>query len=225
MKLFFWLSLVSLVGCATHIAPYRAKKRNFKAGSYAKRPVASAGSLYALGSAGFFEEILATRVGDTLVIRIDEAESATRDATSKLSKKNSDEFGIPGAMGLMAALATAVPSIDPAKLLSSTTDSAFSGSGKVVRKGRLSATLPVRVKQVLPNGDLYVEGTKIVMVGNEEHHLYVSGIVRPADILADNSVMSSRVADAEMEYSGRGDVSDQQRPGWLSRFLRNVWPM
>ena len=80
------------------------------------------------------------------------------------------------------------------------------------------------MKRVLRNGDLFVEGTKIVMVDNEEHHLYVSGVVRQADILADNSVLSSRVADAEIEYAGRGDVSDQQRPGWLSRILTAIWP-
>ncbi len=62
------------------------------------------------------------------------------------------------------------------------------------------------------------------MVDNEEHHIYVSGIVRPADVAEDNSVPSSRVGDAEIEYSGRGDVSDQQRQGWLSRTLGKIWP-
>ena len=98
------------------------------------------------------------------------------------------------------------------------------GSGKIARKGTLSATLPVRVKQELGNGDLYVEGTKVVMVGEEEHHIYLSGIVRTADIADDNTVPSSRIADAEIEYTGRGDVSDQQRRSWGSRLLARVWP-
>ena len=76
----------------------------------------------------------------------------------------------------------------------------------------------------MPNGDLYVEGSKVVMVGNEEHHIYVSGIVMSMDIDADNSVASSRIADAEIEYTGRGDISDQQRQGWLSRTMGKVWP-
>ena len=92
------------------------------------------------------------------------------------------------------------------------------------REGRLEAILPVRVRQILPNGDLYVEGNKVVQVGAESHHLYISGIVRPSDVRTDNSVPSSRVADAQIAYAGSGDVSDQQRPGWLTRQLNRVWP-
>jgi flagellar L-ring protein precursor FlgH len=76
----------------------------------------------------------------------------------------------------------------------------------------------------MPNSDLYVEGTKVVLVDDEEHHLYVSGLIRQADVKADGTVSSSQVADAEIEYTGRGDVSDQQRPGWLSRILGAIWP-
>jgi flagellar L-ring protein precursor FlgH len=127
-------------------------------------------------------------------------------------------------VGLLAALTSKYPDIDPAQLFATESEMSFSGSGKVVRRGTLSATLPVRVKQELGNGDLYVEGTKVVMVGDEEHHIYLSGIVRTADIADDNTVPSSRIADAEIEYTGRGDVSDQQRRGWGSRLLARIWP-
>jgi len=203
------LALLS-TGCAGHIAPYKAKKRHFDPGVYGRQPTASAGSLYAAGSAGLFEDRVGSRIGDMLLIRIDERESALRDATAKL--------------GLLAALATAHPGLDPAALLGTQSSSQFDGSGKLERKGQLNATLPVRVAQVLPNGDFFVEGTKVVMVDNEEHHIYVSGIVRAADVAEDNSVPSSRVGDAEIEYSGRGDVSDQQQAGWLSRTLGKIWP-
>ena len=76
----------------------------------------------------------------------------------------------------------------------------------------------------MPNGDLFVEGTNVVMVSNEEHHLYVSGVVRQVDILANNTIPSSRIANAEIEYIGRGDVNDQQRPGWGARALTRGAP-
>jgi flagellar L-ring protein precursor FlgH len=219
------LALATLAsGCASHIAPYKPKKRHFDPGSYGPQPASAPGSLYASGNAGMFEDRVATRIGDMLVIRIDERESALRDATSKLEKKNQTEYGVPASLGLLTALQAKHPDLDPAKLFGSNSDSKFNGSGKLEREGRLNATLPVRVRQILPNGDFFVEGTKVVMVDAEEHHIYVSGVVRAADIAEDNSVPSSRVGDAEIEYAGRGDVSDQQRQGWFSRVLGKIWP-
>ena len=112
--------------------------------------------------------------------------------------------------------------LNPLKFTGS--DQKFTGAGQVQRQGTVTATLPVRVVQILPSGDLFVEGTKVVMVGEEEHHIYVSGIVRRVDIADDDSVPSSRIADAEIEYTGRGDISDTQRRGWLSRTLSKLWP-
>ena len=224
MKLITATAVLFCFGCTSHIAPYRPKKRSFKPGKYAERPVVAAGSLYAAGNHGLFEDAVANRIGDTLVIRIDERENATRDASTKLTKKDKTNRAVPNALGLMAALQAKVPNLDPTKLFATESDSDFSGNGSISRKGRLTATLPVRVRQVLPNGDLYVEGTKVVMVGAEEHHIYVSGVVRRWDIAEDNSVSSSRVADAEIEYTGRGDVSAQQSKGWLSKVVDTIWP-
>jgi flagellar L-ring protein precursor FlgH len=149
---------------------------------------------------------------------VDEAASATHDDSTSLDHKSSSDFGVAG------ALSKAAPGVDLGKLFGTSTNSSLNGSGKIERRGRLQGMLPVRVRGVLPNGDLFVEGTKITTVGEEAHHLYLSGVVRPVDILADGSVPSSRVADAEIEYTGRGDASDQQRKGWFSRLLGKVWP-
>ena len=211
-------------GCVSHIAPYKPKKRKYDGGVYGKQPVAAPGSLYAAGAAGMFEDRTASRIGDMLVIRIDERESASRDASSKLEKTNNTQYGVPSSFGLLATLQGKHPNLDPASLLGTESESKFNGQGTLERNGRLNATLPVRIRQVMPNGDFFVEGTKVVMVDNEEHHIYVSGVVRPADIADDNSVPSSRVGDAEIEYAGRGDVADQQRAGWLSRTFGKIWP-
>lgn len=220
----FAVAALILVGCTTHIAPYKPKKRRYHAGKFEPRPAPTGGSLYASNDRGWFEDDTASRVGDVIVIHIDERDSATRDASTALSKSNEDAKSVSNAFGLVAKMRERFPSIDPAALFGAKSEGTFNGSGKVARKGTLSATLPVRVRAVLPNGDLYVEGTKVVMVGAEEHHIYVSGVVRPDDIAYDNTVPSSRIADAEIEYTGRGDVSDQQRPGFLSRIQNKIWP-
>ena len=218
------LALLLVAGCASHIAPYKPKRRTFDAGKYPSAPRAIDGSLYAVGDPGMFEDLVAHRVGDILVIRIDERDEASRNASTKLDKQDQSNYGLPAALGLVAALKKRFPDADPASLFATDSERKFAGKGTIERNGRLNGTLPVRVAQVVGNGDLFVEGTKVVMVGAEEHHLYISGLVRRADIAADNSVPSSRVADAEIEYTGRGDVTDTQRRGWLARVFDKVWP-
>lgn len=210
--------------CATHIAPYRPKKRRFDPGEYAKAPERAPGSLFSPDGSGLFEDVIAARVGDIIVVQIDERDSGARDASSDLSRKDDSSFAVPNAFGLMAALQERFPKVDPTALFGGQRETKFSGSGQTSRKGQLSATLPVRVRRVMPNGDFYIEGTKVVMVGHEEQHIYVSGLISPRDITADNTVLSSRIADAEIEYTGRGDISDQQRQGWMARTLGKVWP-
>lgn len=212
------------IGCTTHIAPYRPKQRRFDPGDFGERSKPADGSLYAEGAGGLYEDAVAGRIGDILVIKIDEKDLASHQADTKLNKSDQTTYGIPAALGLAAAITKKYPGVDPGKLLSSTTDQRFTGNGQVQRQGQVLATLPVRVRQILPSGDLFVEGTKVVMVGHEEKHIYLSGIVRRIDIAEDNTVPSSRIADAEIEYTGRGDVSDTQRRGWLARTVGKLWP-
>lgn len=223
-KLLVAIALMSTAACATHIAPYHAKHRKYDGGSFAARSKPANGSLYADGANGLFEDPIAGRVGDILVIKIDERDIAEHQADTKLDKSDATAYGLPNAFGVVAALQKKYPGIDPAKLFASTSDQKFTGSGATKRQGQVTATLPVRVVQVLASGDLFVEGTKVVMVGNEEHHIYVSGLVRRIDIADDDTIPSSRIADAEVEYTGRGDISDTQRRGWLARGLSKLWP-
>jgi flagellar L-ring protein precursor FlgH len=218
------LLCLAALGCTTHIAPYHPKHRTLEPGQYGTRSQPTNGSLYAEGAPGLFEDPNASRVGDILVIRIDERDLASHQADTNLDKSDATSYGLPSGMGVVAAIEKKYPGVDPAKLFASTTDQKFTGAGAVQRQGHVSATLPVRVMQVLPSGDLFVEGTKVVMVGEEEHHIYLSGVVRRIDIAEDDSVASSRVADAEIEYTGRGDISDTQRRGWLARVMSKVWP-
>ena len=216
--------ITAALGCTSHIAPYHAKHRTLDAGEFGARSRPGNGSLYAEGAPGLFEDHSASRIGDILVIKIDEKDVASHQADTQLNKSDATTYGLPAAIGFLSALKAKYPDVDPAKLFASTTEQKFTGNGAVKREGTVTAILPVRVVQILASGDLFVEGTKVVMVGAEEHHIYVSGIVRRVDIAEDDSVPSSRIADAEIEYTGRGDISDTQRRGWLGRTLSKIWP-
>jgi flagellar L-ring protein precursor FlgH len=215
---------LTITGCAEHIAPYKAKHRVLDAGEFGTRSRPQNGSLYAEGQAGLFEDPVAGRVGDILVIKIDEKDLASHQADTTLLKSDDTQYGMPAALGFAAALKAKYPDVDPAKLFATTSNQKFSGNGSIQRQSQVTATLPVRVREILPSGDLFIEGTKVVMVGAEEKHIYLSGIVRKIDIAEDNTVSSSRIADAEIEYTGRGDISDTQRRGWASRALSKIWP-
>lgn len=217
------LACVISAGCMSHIAPYKPKHRHFDIGEYGKRDASGDGSLYA-GATGLFEDAIATRIGDIIVIKIDENDSASHAANTSLSKSDDTKYGMPAALGLLSALQKKYPKDDMSKLLETTVSQQFAGSGSTTRGGQVQATLPVRVAQVMPNGDFYVEGEKVVMVGDEEHQIYMSGIVRRVDLDEDDTVLSSRISDAEVEYTGRGDIQDTQRRGWLSRVISKVWP-
>jgi flagellar L-ring protein precursor FlgH len=99
----------------------------------------------------------------------------------------------------------------------------FQGAGASSAKNAFTGVLMVMVTQVLTNGNLVVSGEKQIAIGAEEEVIRFSGIINPAD-LTNNSVLSTQVADARLEYRGRGIGDDATRPGWLSRGLMKVWP-
>jgi flagellar L-ring protein precursor FlgH len=223
-----------LIGCLVleacgpaHIRPFTPRNRKYEAGEYAatqkdSRP--SKGSIYSEAQAGYLEDTRALRVGDVVLIRINEEADASGGAKTDLSHSSQRQDQIESLLGLVPAIKKAYPNIDPNTLVKLATQSDFSGAGQTQRQGKLSGTIAVRVKQELPNGDLYVEGTKVVMINNEEYHLYVSGVIRTADIENDNSVSSALVADARVEFTGRGDVADQVDRGWLTKILDFINP-
>lgn len=219
------LTAVASTGCVRHIAPYRVKVRNYKAGEYAAvTDRRDEGALWNESADTLFTYRRAARVGDLVTVLISEKAAATRDAGTELSRSSEANLGIGALAGLMTALKKAHPSINPEKLLSAISKNDFSGKGLTRRSGSLEASLTVRIKKVLPNGDFYIEGHKVVLVNDEESHLYISGVVRPSDVQADNSVASDRVADMQIEYTGRGSIADKQRPGWFSRLFDWITP-
>jgi flagellar L-ring protein FlgH len=221
-------SIWLLAACGpTHIAPFVPRERKYQFGDYAveqDRAKPSRGSIYTEGMAGYLEDTRAVRVGDIVMVRIDEQANAKGGATTDLNRQSNRSMGMNALLGLVPAIRSAHPNIDPEQLVSLMSDMNFQGDGQTSRDGVLKGVIAVRVKRLLPNEDLFIEGTKVVMINNEEYHLYISGLIRTADIEDDNSVPSWRLADAQVEFTGRGDIASSVDRGWLSKVLDAINP-
>ena len=175
------------------------------------------GAIYSDGAPGLFAaDRRAARVGDILTVQIIESFSA-RD-TQSTSTGRSDEFSVnlPGVI-------TNTFGIDDADLTAGA-DSGFSGSGTTSQNNTLSGRFSVSVTRVLPGGNLEIMGQRRLQMTSGVEYVRLRGMVRPSDISADNIVRSDRIANAEIQYVGAGDVSDASRQGWMRRALNTVTP-
>lgn len=182
------------------------------------------GSLWQTSSGSLMEDLKARRKGDTLTVVILEQASASKEATTGTSRSAAMSAGIPNLLGLETNMTGIRNWMDLSKMVSAGTDSKYDGSGSTTRKENLAATITARVMDVLPNGNLLIEGRRNVKVNHEDQIIVLEGTVRPRDITADNLVNSTFIADARISYSGKGVISDRQRPGWLMSALDIIWP-
>lgn len=219
-------ALAWLTACGpSHIAPYTARHRDYQPGEYEREPEeVSPGSLWQDSSRSLVADFRASRVGDLVTIRVNESPKAAGDAATDMDRASSQSFGASQLLGFAQSLRDAHPDIDTEQLISLMSQTQFSASGETTRGSRVQAAIAARVRRQMPNGDLFIEGTKVLMVNEEELHIYVSGVVRPQDIEQDNSVMSSLIADAQIEFTGRGSLTDNQRQGWFSRLMSAINP-
>jgi len=182
------------------------------------------GSLWTERQGSLFYDLKGSDVGDIVTVAIFEKASASKEATTATGRQSSNSADISAFLGLESKIAKINDAIDPAALISADFKNDFKGSGSTVRKEDLVATLTTRVVEVLPNGNFRIQGQKTVTVNNEAQFIRLSGIIRPNDISPDNIVDSKLILDADISYTGKGVISDKQRPGWMVRILDNVWP-
>ncbi len=228
---FLALSILAFAACAKQkplgptIDSSNVKERKYKEAKYETglEPVTS-GSIWPENGRGLFADFRAYRVGDLVTIRIDESSEAAGDSSTNLDRKSSESLGVPNFFGLTTAVAKAYPNLDPKALIEFMGQSNFQGKGGTTRDTHVVGSIAVRVKKVLPNGDLFVEGTKVLLINDEEVHIYVSGSIRAEDIDSSNAVDSSRIADAQIEFSGRGVLTDNQQQGWFTRLFAKIRP-
>ena len=180
-------------------------------------PPASDGAIFhaADGYAALHEGWRARRVGDPLTIVLVERTAASKSASSKLDSNGS--FGItPPATGPLNLF-------NPSDIGASGRRG-FTGQGAADQSNSLSGEVSVTVAEVYPNGTMLVQGQKRVTLNRGDEFVRIKGIVRTADVDRDNRVPSTRVADAQIAYTGKGDVARASRQGWLSRFFQVVSP-
>lgn len=169
----------------------------------------AADSLWKDGARSMYADRKAVKEGDILTVLIYESTTASSRADTKTNKSDSASTK-PGVGPLLSML--------PEWSLSGKTSS--QASGATTRSGSLVGKISVVVKEVLPNGSLRVEGSRIVGVNGEKEKITLTGIVRPEDISADNTLPSTAVAQAEIHYEGKGPVGSKQREGLLTKLLK-----
>lgn len=173
----------------------------------------------------------ARRVGDVVMVNIVETSKGKNKAETKTDKTSTIDLGVGALFGSkrvspigamdMGILSGSVGT-NPVVQASSVTE--FDGSGETKRENYVTATIAARVLRVHPGGVLELEGVRETRVNEETQYMVVTGLARSRDISPDNSIESTQLADARIEYYGKGVVTDKQKPGWLVRLLDNIWP-
>jgi flagellar L-ring protein precursor FlgH len=162
----------------------------------------------------------ARRVNDLLTINVVESITASGSADSALAKASGASHAVPGLFGLEKKLPGF---IDPSALVGAKSDSSFKGSGTTNRAGALTTLLTARVVEVLPSGDLVVEGVREIEINGDTQIVVLSGVVRVTDVSPENMVPSTSVGQLRIRYFGRGLMKDSLGPGFLIRLLNKVF--
>jgi flagellar L-ring protein precursor FlgH len=187
--------------------------------------ITEAGSLWQQGNRSMFSDRKARDVGDIVTVLISETASASKEASTSTGRSSNISAGIPNFFGLENnAIWSGTNPVDLNNLISADFSNDFDGSGTTSRKEDLTASLTTQVVGRYPNGQLKIRGGKEVMVNNEVQIIYLTGIIRPVDITAANTVSSTKILNARISYTGKGAISDKQKPGWGTRIIDNVWP-
>lgn len=182
-----------------------------------------ANSLYRTSAKGFFKDERAHRIGDILTVIVTVNDSAKIANTTQASRDSNNTAGMGGILG--AAVDTAsLGTIDTNDALDFTSGISNTGKGSVNRSESLQTSVAAVVTQVLPNGNLVIEGHQEVRVNFEVRDLVVAGIVRPSDIQANNTIPSSKIAEARIAYGGRGQITDVQQPRYGQQVMDAILP-
>lgn len=162
----------------------------------------------------------ARNVNDLITIRVVESITGSGTADSSLAKASDANIGVPTLFGIEKKLPGAV---NPSSLASANTKTDFKGGGSTNRAGTLSAQMTARVADVLPNGDLVVEGVREIEINGDRQIVVLTGVVRTADVAPTNEVLSTSIGQLRIRYFGRGLMKDNLNPGWLVRLLNKVF--
>ena len=174
------------------------------------------GSIYSNSKQGLFAtDRRASKVGDILTVALSENFSASKSQSAKSAKKGAMKFDFPNVMTAGA----------DDGLFDSSSDLSFDGSGSAGQNNSLRGELSVTVTKVFSNGNMEILGQKKLTLNNGDEYIRLLGIIRPEDINNQNTVQSSRIANAKISYTGAGDVADTSKKGWFAKLVDVVTPL
>jgi flagellar L-ring protein precursor FlgH len=183
----------------------------------------NANSLWRNGSRAFFKDQRASRIGDILTVTVNITDKANIANETQRSRTAKDDSGITDFIGA-ETLGAQAKKVLPGRILTADSTSSSDGKGSVNRQEALQTNVAAVVTQLLPNGNLVVEGKQEIRVNFEIRELIVAGIVRPEDIQSDNTIDSSKIAQARIAYGGRGQITDVQQPRYGQQVMDVLLP-
>ena len=180
-------------------------------------------SLWRSGSRAFFNDQRAHQVGDILTVKVKITDKAKYENETSRSRSNKEDSGVTDFIG-SKTIGNPGKAILPGRILTADSTASSDGKGSIDRKEELQTNVAGVVTQVLPNGNLVIEGKQEVRVNFEVRELIVAGIVRPEDIESDNTIVSTKIAQARIAYGGRGQLTDIQQPRYGQQVLDVLVP-
>lgn len=182
-------------------------------------------SLWRQGSRAFFKDQRAMRIGDLVTVAVRVTDRAAFDNTSSRSRKNGETMGAANLFGLESQYSKVLgDGAQAGALVTADSTASSTGAGSISRQESLVTNVAAVVTQVLPNGNLVIEGKQEIRVNFEVRELIVAGVVRPEDIQADNTIDSQKIAEARIAYGGRGQITDVQQPRYGQQVMDILLP-
>jgi flagellar L-ring protein precursor FlgH len=220
LRLWPLAGLILLTGCVNKAPkpdnPYYAPIQP----AQMQQPKPVNGSIYQVGTGmDLYSDGRAHRVGDIITVVLTERTQSSKSSSTDTDKSTNIGIGVPNVLGQDLTL------FGNPLSASMNSNSGFEGEGNSDMRNSLSGNITVTIHQVMPNGTMLVRGEKWLTLNQGDEYIRVSGLVRPQDIGPDNSIESTRLADARITYSGTGATHDANVMGWLARFfISPLWP-
>ena len=186
---------------------------------------ASPNSLWRTGARAFFNDQRASRVGDILTVLINIDDSAKTSNATTATRTSANTAGVTNFLGLETLMTKVLPKgFDPAQAINTNSSLVAGGTGGITRQEQITLTIAAVVTNVLPNGNLEISGRQEVRTNNDTRVLTVAGIVRPEDITSTNTILHTQIAEARIDYGGRGDVEAVQKTAGGTALLQRFFP-
>jgi len=216
-RLLLLLIFQLLIGCATtpqELADFEPIIRPIAP----KPPVYNNGSLFQQRSISLFEDPKPYRIGDILTVMLQESTSASKSAETSTKKEDSIDMPSPTIFG-------STPTFNGASVMEMSIEPKreFSGEADSTQSNSLTGEITVTVIDILPNDNLVVQGEKWFTLNQGKEYIRIAGVVRPLDVTANNTILSSKLADAQIAYSGEGFLADANNQGWFGQFMNGKW--